>query len=195
MSDHEEHSLAKAINALRDWLASQCGCATVKDLQASEDRLADLIRKNCEVKPRKPHLLIFASEHDEPMERSTMLITLSKQIKPGYRRLVQLVPDEPVDAQSDGTFGTSEVVEGDSSAPTMTKSDDEKYPSTKDKVYAWVNADGALGAKTGRVTLDAHVGDGEVPLATEIAYVVGHPDATEVKAGEVAGVADELIPV
>lgn len=124
-----------------------------------------------------------------------MLITLSKQIRPGFRRLVSLTPDEAVDAQDDGTFGKSEVVEGDSSAPTLTKPEDEKYPSTKDKVYAWVNGDGALGAKTGRVTLDAHVGDGEVPLATEIAYVVGHPDATEVKAAEVAGVADELIPV
>ncbi len=43
MNDHEEHSLAKAINALREWLAAHCGCATKQDLRETEHRLAALI--------------------------------------------------------------------------------------------------------------------------------------------------------
>lgn len=116
-----------------------------------------------------------------------MEVTLNKPIRPGFRRAFEVGTDEPVDKQVDGKYARSEVVEGDSSAPTINADTDPQ------KITGWINGDGALGNKTVNIIVDAHVGDVDVPLTLTVRYEVASPDATaftNFKEG-----VDEAIPV
>lgn len=102
-----------------------------------------------------------------------MRVTLSKPIKPGFRRKVNLTPDEPIDQRPDGTFAGTEAVEGDSTIVVRPESD-------KNKVRLFVNGDGTLGTgKVVRVVADGHVGEGEAQISIELQWDVASPDATE----------------
>lgn len=138
-------------------------------------------------KKNKIRLIVFQTGHDERMpSKEPMEVTLSKPIKPGFRRSFTVGTDEAVDKQTDGSYAKSEVVEGDSSAPTI-------EPTSTDRVInGWINGDGSVGAKKVRVTVDGHVGEGDVSIALEISYNVASADATEF-VGFTEG-ADEPIP-
>lgn len=116
-----------------------------------------------------------------------MEVTLSKPIKPGFRRAFEVGTDEPVDKQVDGKYARSAVVEGDSSAPTIDPGDNPQ------KITGWINGDGALGSKAVDISVDAHVGDADVPLTLTVRYEVASSDATAF-VGFKEG-ADEVIPV
>jgi len=119
-------------------------------------------------------LCLVGEVSDEPITKGiSMDITLKKPIKPGFKRSLELVPDEEIDQGADGSFARTEVVEGDSSAPQV------RPESTKNSLKLWIMGDGALGAKKVKVTADAHVGPSEVPLAVNVNYEVAHKDATE----------------
>jgi hypothetical protein len=121
-----------------------------------------------------------------PDERIKMpLVTLTKPIKPGFRRPISLVPDEEVDVRPDGSFATAEVVEGDSTVSI-------RPSSTSKQIDAYINGDGSTGNKTIRITSDGHIGDGDVSISQDIAFVVAHPDATAF--GPVVEGTDEPIP-
>jgi len=141
-------------------------------------------------KHRKPiRLIVFATGHDEriPKEPPDMEVTLSKPIKPGFRRAFTVSTDEAIDKQADGTYAKSETLEGDSTAPVV-------LPESTDRLLTgWIYGDGAIGAKKARITVDGHVGDGDVPITLDITYEVASPDATaftDFKEG-----AEEAIPV
>ncbi len=114
-----------------------------------------------------------------------MRVNLSKAIKPGMRRPISVTVDEPVDKRADGSFAEGGQVEGDS---TITIRD----TSTETQINAYVNGDGSLGSKVVSVTVDGHVGEGDVPLVLEIGFEVAHPDATAF--GAVVEGTDEPIP-
>jgi hypothetical protein len=141
-------------------------------------------------KHRKPiRLFVFATGHDEriPKEPPDMEVKLSKALKPGFRRAFTVGMDEPVDKQADGSYAKSEVVEGDSRAAEILPE------STAKLLTGWIYGDGAIGTKKDRITVDGHVGDGDVPITLDITYDVASPDATEFvdfKEG-----AEEAIPV
>jgi len=116
-----------------------------------------------------------------------MKVIVKKPIKPGKRRPFTIVPDEAVDLMEGSVFATSEVILGDSSAPTI------KPESTSVKIEGYLNGDGALGEKEVRIRVDAHVGAELIPLDLDVAYTVGTPDATELTFTE--GAADEDMPV
>lgn len=101
-----------------------------------------------------------------------MRVKLSKPIKPGQRRRVNVTPDEKVDKRADGTFAAIELVEGDSSAQVRPE-------STEDKIRLYVNGDGTLGTKVARLVADGHIGEGEATISLEIEWDVAHPDATQ----------------
>ena len=151
--------------------------------------MRDLVINICEPKHQKPkrHLWVFATGHDEPIPKEpSMDVTLSKPIKPGFRRAFEVSTDEPVDKQDNGAFARSEVVDGDSSAAVISPD------STETLIKGWIYGDGSIGNKKTRIIVDAHVGDGDVPLALDVSYEVAHPDATaftNFKEG-----ADEAIP-
>lgn len=116
-----------------------------------------------------------------------MEVTLSKPIKPGFRRAFEVGTDEPVDKQVDGKYARSVTLEGDSSPATINPE------STETKITGWINGDGALGDKATEITVDAHVGDEDIPLTLVVRYTVASPDATAF-VGFKEG-ADEQIPV
>jgi len=117
-----------------------------------------------------------------------MRVQLKKSIKPGYRRKLTLTPDEAVDVLDSGAFAVGAVVEGDSSAPTISPDSSQK------EIVIYVNGDGALGDKVVSVQVDAHVGPDVTPLVVEIGYTVAHKDATTVEVAEAPESQDELIP-
>jgi len=128
-----------------------------------------------EKKKKKPiRLIVFATGHDEriPKEPPNMEVTLSKPIKPGFRRAFTVGIDEAVDKQPDGSYAKSEVLEGDSRAAEVLPE------STATELKGWIYGDGAIGAKKDRITVDGHVGDGDVPITLDISYEVQSPDAT-----------------
>ncbi len=139
-------------------------------------------------KPPKPkvHLWIFTEGLDERIP-ADMDITLTKPIKPGWRRKCTVATDEPVDQQPNGLYARSENVEGDSTPAVILPE------STNQLIQLWVYGDGALGTKKTRVIVDAHVGEGDVALNLDLSYEVASPDATAFEnftEGE-----DEVIPV
>ncbi len=115
-----------------------------------------------------------------------MLVTLSKPIKPGFRRAFTVSTDEPVDKQADGSFARTEVLSGDSRAPTIDST------STETKLSGWIYGDGSVGRKEVRITVDGHVGDGDMPIQLDVTYDVATPDATAFT--NFAEGADEPIP-
>ncbi len=144
---------------------------------------------SCEPHKKKPkqRLFVFATGHDEPIPKETpMEVTLSKPIKPGFRRSFTVSIDEAVDKQPDGSFAKSEVLEGDSRAAEILPE------STATLLTGWIYGDGAVGTKKDRITVDGHVGEGDVPITLDVSYEVASPDATaftDFKEG-----ADEPIP-
>jgi hypothetical protein len=140
-------------------------------------------------KKKKPiRLFVFATGHDEriPKEPPDMEVTLSKPIKPGFRRAFTVSTDEAIDKQADGTYAKSETLDGDSTAPVV-------LPESTDKLLTgWIYGDGSLGKKKGRITVDGHVGEGDVSITLDISYEVASPDATEFQ--NFTEGADEPIP-
>lgn len=108
-----------------------------------------------------------------------MDVTLSKPIAPGFYRECEIGTDEAVDKRSDGSFAVGGVESGDSSAPRVRGADDPDRPSSEKLIRFDVMGDGALGDKVVTLTVDGHVGDGDVPLTLRILYTVAHKDATE----------------
>jgi len=142
-----------------------------------------------EKKKKKPiRLIVFATGHDEriPKEPPDMEVTLAKPIKPGFRRSFTVGTDEAIDKQPDGTFAKSETLEGDSTAPVILPE------STATLLTGWIYGDGSIGAKKARITVDGHVGDGDVPITLDITYEVQSPDATAFQ--NFTEGADEAIP-
>lgn len=131
---------------------------------------------SCDPDKKKPkqRLFVFATGHDEKIPQETpMEVTLAKPIKPGFRRSFTVGTDEAVDKQADGSYARTEVVEGDSRAP-------EILPTSTDKLLqGWIYGDGSVGAKKVRVTVDGHVGEGDVAITLDISYQVASADATE----------------
>ncbi len=183
---HFIFDVQKAIQDLTQALGRlDAGGVKLKDLQALEARLTALL-KPCEQHSKPPRLIVFATGPDAPMKGKIVLLTLKKPIAPGFRRPFTVGFDEDVDVLPDGSYVKSEVVDGDSSAPTI-------KTSTARSVEGWINGDGALGKKLVRLTADGHVNEGEVPITLDVAYDVAHPDATEFK-NFVEGGTDEQIP-
>jgi len=116
-----------------------------------------------------------------------MEVTLSKPIKPGFRRAFTVGVDEPVDQQPNGSFARSETLEGDSTAAVI------RPESAATQIQGWIYGDGSLGSKKTRVIVDGHVGEGEVSITLDIAYQVASPDATEF-VGFTESPTDEAIP-
>ena len=135
---------------------------------------------------RQPSLWLVTIEPDEKMKGPQhMKVTLTKPLKPGFRRPITLVPDEDVDQRADGSFAEVTTLSGDSTG-TVDPS------STAKQIKAFVNGDGALGTKVVQFKADGHIGDGDVEVTLDVEYVVAHPDATELKLTE--GTTDEPIP-
>lgn len=132
-----------------------------------------------------PRLFVFREGLDEPIPKGNMQVSLSKPIKPGFRRPFSLTPDEPVDQLAEGGFAKTEVRIGNSTI-TINPS------STADVIQGWVNGDGDLGDKSVAILVDGHVGEGEVTLELVVNFSVAHPDATDL--AFVEGSADEPIP-
>ena len=158
----------------------------VKDVK---DTIINIFTGCCDPskKPKEQRLVLFATGHDEKIPQEIpMEVTLSKPIKPGFRRSFTVGTDEAIDKQPDGSYAKTEVVDGDSRAP-------EILPTSTDKLLqGWIYGDGSVGAKKVRVTADGHVGEGDVPITLDISYEVNSPDATEF-VGFTEG-ADEAIP-
>ena len=145
-----------------------------------------LERLGCKPKNQE-RLFVIVEGQDEPIPKGqrTMLVKLSKPIKPGFRRPISVVPDAPVDAREDGSFAGIESVEGDSTGTIRPE-------STATEIKAYVNGDGSIGTKLLRLTVDGHVGQGDVPVTLDLAYEVAHPDATAF--GPLVEGEDEQIP-
>ena len=125
---------------------------------------------------------------DEPIPKGNMRVQLSKPIRPGFRRRVNLTPDEALDTRDDGSFAAIEAVEGDSTATVRPE-------STNKSVKLFVNGDGTLGTgKVVRVVADGHIGAGEAAISIEIAWDVADPDATEFNSAVQEEGPDEPIP-
>jgi len=155
-----------------------------------KDTIINIFNGGCDPMPKHKHkhrLFVFATGHDEQIPKETpMEVTLAKPIKPGFRRSFTVSTDEAVDKQPDGTFAKSETLEGDSTAAVILPE------STSTLLKGWIYGDGSIGTKKTRITVDGHVGDGDVPITLDISYEVQSPDATaftDFKEG-----ADELIP-
>lgn len=139
----------------------------------------------CNCKPRASWIL--NEGQDEPIpKKEPMLVTLSKPIKPGFRRPLTLNPDEALDAMAGGVFATAEVLQGDSTFVIDSS-------STAKSIKAFAYGDGALGDKIARVHADGHIGDGVAEITLDIGWTVSHPDATAF--GPVQEGPDEPIPV
>ncbi len=120
MNDREEHSLAKAINALREWLSHQCGCATKQDLRETEQRLSVLIVNAGDSSPHVRFDWAVGLVQTKPSKEQTMPLEL--KITNEQQQPVTLTPktDTGKPAKLDGK-PTWEVVSGDS---TITVSED-----------------------------------------------------------------------
>lgn len=179
MSDHKHHDETA--------LAILQGASEIKEGLLAVARSIGELNSKPECNKPKVNLWLFQTGHDEPIEKViTMEVTLSKPIKPGFRRAFTVGMDEPVDAQPDGSFATSEVTVGDSRAAEILPT------STNKQLNGWIYGDGSIGAKQDRIVCDGHVGAGEVPFELLINYEVQSPDATaftDFKEG-----ADEAIP-
>ena len=151
------------------------------------ERFRARLRRLLGRKRKNTRLLIVVIDADEPMKGHMPLVTLKKPIKPGKRRLITLKPDEPVDIRPDGTFVGVGIVSGDSSIKINPE-------STATEVKVWVNGDGSLGRKEGRLKFDGHVGEGEVEIVVDLEWEVGFPDASTVAVIEPEG-EDEDIPI
>src|SRR4026208_1993038 len=105
-----------------------------------EDILKAILKGSCESKKPKVRLIVFATGHDEPIEKKpNMEVRLAKPIKPGFRRSFTVGTAEAIDKQPDGSFAKTEVVEGDSRAPEVLPE------STERLLKGWIYGDGALG--------------------------------------------------
>ena len=113
-----------------------------------------------------------------------MLVTLTKPIKPGYRRPITIRPDAPVDVLEGGGYAKATVLQGDSTAVI-------REESTATEIKAFINGDGSLGTKLVQIEVDGALGERKVSLTLDIAFEVAHPDATSLvlEEGE-----DEVIP-
>ncbi len=129
------------------------------------------------MKPKKKktniRLIVFQSGHDERIPGTYMEVKLAKPIKPGFRRSFTVGTDEAVDKQPDGSYAKTEVVEGDSRAPEVLAE------STSTLLTGWIYGDGSVGTKKVRITVDGHVGDGDVAITLDISYEVASADATD----------------
>lgn len=136
--------------------------------------IIDVIRGRDKKKKRRVRWLVLTLGHDEPItpKPKHMEVTLSKPIRPGFRRAFSVTTDEAVDKQPDGSYARSEVLNGDSTAPVIDAT------STGTMIKGWIYGDGSIGSKKVRVTVDGHVGDGDVPITLDVTYEVQSPDAT-----------------
>ena len=160
----------------------------VKDVKDFKDLIINIFTGCCDPSEKpKQRLFVFATGHDEPIPQEIpMEVTLAKPIKPGFRRSFTVGTDEAIDKQPDGTYAKSETLEGDSTAPVI-------LPESTDKLLTgWIYGDGSIGAKKARVTVDGHVGDGDVAITLDISYEVASADATAFQ--NFAEGADEPIP-
>lgn len=151
----------------------------------------DLLRfLECKPKQTRERLFVLEIEgEDEPINKGTMRVKLSKPIAPGFQRKVNLTPDEPVDVREDGTFAVIEPVEGDSTIVVRPESD-------KNKIRLLVRGDGTLGTgKVARVVSDGRIGPEAAPFSIELEWDVAHKDATEFSAAIEEEGPDEAIPV
>lgn len=137
----------------------------------------------CEEHKPKVRFWFITEGQDEPIPKGNK-VKLSKPIKPGFRRPLTITPDEAVDQAADGTFASTEILDGDSQLVYNPE-------STEKSIKVWAYGDGALGDKAGRVTVDGHIGDGDVPVTIDIEWTVANPDATALTLTEGA---DEPIP-
>lgn len=141
----------------------------------------------CQPQPPKPQprpfLFVLTLGEDEKL-KEPMEVTLSKPIKPGFRRPFTVKADEELDVRPDSNFVGVEVVEGDSTV-TLTE-------TNKTGASGFINGDGSLGRKVIRLVADGHIGDGDVAVTLDIIFEVAHPDATIL--GFTEGAADEPIP-
>lgn len=150
-------------------------------------------------KAQKPKDRLFVLEIegvDEPIPKGPkMRVKLSRPIKPGERRRVNLTPDEPLDRREDGTFAAVENVEGDSTVALRVNAEGVHESDAK-KIRLWVNGDGALGTgKVNRIKADGHVGPEVVEISLELEHDVASKDATEFSSTVEEEGADEPIPV
>lgn len=135
--------------------------------------IVNVFEAACNKPKPKDRLWVFSTGDDRPIERQLpMEITLAKPIAPGFQRSFTVGTDEPVDKREDGTYFSTAVVEGDSSAPVIDS-------QTEKSVSGWINGDNTLGDKAVSIKADGHIGDGDVPIELIVRYTVAHKDATE----------------
>lgn len=153
-----------------------------------------LCRVICKQQPRA-RLWVFHEGADKPItERPTvMLVKLSKPIAPGFYRECSIATDEAVDVDAAGVVARSETIVGDSSPARVRTTSDPERPSTSKLINFDVMGDGAIGAKQTNITVDGHVGDGEVAITLEVEYEVANKDATEFVSGSLIEGADKAI--
>lgn len=134
-----------------------------------------LLRRLLGLTNNATRLAVTEISPDEQMKGNMPTYQLKTPIKPGFRRKLILTPDEKVDAQPDGRFARVSIESGDS---TITYDE----ASTADRIQVWINGDGGLGSKSGRVKVDGRIGEGEIEIFQDIQWEVAHPDATEFSA-------------
>ena len=125
----------------------------------------------------------FTEGKDEPIIHMTY--TLTSPVKKGFRRMLTITPDAPVDVLAGGGYAVAEVLQG---SPTQFLIDSS---STATAIKAWAYGDGDVGDKVARVRCDGHVGEGVVDVLIDINWTVAQPDATTLTVTEGA---DEPIP-
>lgn len=145
----------------------------------------EIVRSLFGCSKRKPRLSAEEIFPDEPINIEQEVMILTKPINPGYRRKLAVKSDYALDIRADGGYLGSEVVDGDSTAPTIAD-------STSGGGTVWINGDGSTGVKNVLIRADGHVGDGEVGVTLPVQYEVMNPDATVLTGTEVG--ADEPIP-
>lgn len=136
----------------------------------------------CHNQAQQPRIWTVLEGLDERIPAIKM--KLSKPIKPGFRRPVTITPDEEVDQRADGTFAQIEILSGDSQVVY-------NPASTAKSIQVWFYGDGAIGDKSARITVDGHIGEGDVPVSLDVDWTVANPDATSLTVVEGA---DEPIP-
>lgn len=143
----------------------------------------------CRQKPKDRLWVLETEGEDEPIPKGqNMRVKLSRPIKPGFRRKVNLTPDEPLDVREDGSFAAVDIVEGNSTVSVRPESD-------SGKIRLYVNGDGSLGTgKVARVRADGHVGAGEAEISLELEWDVVSPDATAFSSAIEEEGEDEPIP-
>lgn len=144
-------------------------------------QLAVLIEQT---KPKVSRWMVIIWPLEPIQKKDTTMdpINLGK-IPLGQRLPVQIVPDEPVDVKPDGNFAAVAILSGDSSASVANGSDPiPARRSTPTSSFVYFNGDGAVGPKSATVSVDGHVGDGDVEVTQEFDWEVISPDATAFKA-------------